>query len=205
MISSFGKLLELDRLLFEHVVIFERLPFIDNLMPWINCLAQGGVIWLFIILFFAAFHSLNGRKIFFLGSISMLITFGFTWALKLLVHRPRPFTMVTDILPPINLLSEKPLGFSFPSMQTSLAFAAIAILLANTTNKFFKTFIYLMALLIGYSRIYEGVCYPLDVLGGAGLGLLCAKYVMNKMTRVNEKRCRIKYTIVAKRNIRRIK
>ena len=181
MISSLGKLLELDRLLIEHVVFFERLPFIDHLMPWINCLAQGGAIWLFILLCFATFHSLNGRKIFFLGSISMLVTFGFTWALKFLIHRPRPFSVATDILPLVNLLSEKPSGFSFPSGQTSLAFAATTVLLANTNNKYFKTLIFLLALLIGYSRVYEGVCYPLDVLAGAGLGLLCAKYVMSRM------------------------
>ena len=199
MISSFGKFLELDKLLFEHVVIFERVPFIDSLMPWINCLAQGGVIWLFILLFFPVFYSFKGRKIFFLGIISMLFTFAFTWALKLLVHRPRPFSVANDILPLVNLLSDKPSGFSFPSGQTSLAFAATTVLLANTTNKYFKTFILLLALLIGYSRVYEGVCYPLDVLGGTGLGLLCAKYMMGKMRAIRKGYRKKKPTTIKRR------
>ena len=197
MISSFSKLIELDGLLFEYVVIFQRLAFIDYLIPWINCLAKGGVIWFFILLYLAAFHSLKGRKIFFLGSISMLLAYGLTWALKLLIHRPRPFSVADNILPLVNLLSEQPPGYSFPSEQTSLAFAATAVLLANTGNKYFKTLILLLALLIAYSRIYEGVCYPLDVIGGACLGLLSAKYVMGKM-KIKRRVRRNKYTVTAK-------
>lgn len=52
---------------------------------------------------------------------------------------------------------------------------SVAIFIGMTLKKRFKYLIYLMvfwALLMGYSRIYVGVHYPLDVLLGALFGLL---------------------------------
>lgn len=52
---------------------------------------------------------------------------------------------------------------------------AVAIFIGLTLKKRFKYLIYLMvlwAILMGYSRIYIGVHYPLDVLLGALFGLL---------------------------------
>ncbi|ACV64049.1 phosphoesterase PA-phosphatase related [Desulfofarcimen acetoxidans DSM 771] len=200
MISSLNKLLELDSLLLEHVVYFERISILDHLLPWINCLAQGGLIWLLLMLYLAAFHSLKGRKIFFLGSISMLLAFAFSQGLNYLVHRPRPFNAISDVLPLANLLADKPAGYSFPSQQTALAFAAVTVLLSNCEKKIYKIFVFLLAALIGYSRVYAGLCYPLDVLGSAVLGSLCARYVMAKMSRIRRRTRKKRTYIVRKSN-----
>jgi undecaprenyl-diphosphatase len=42
--------------------------------------------------------------------------------------------------------------------------------------------LWLLAVLVAVSRIYVGVHYPLDVLGGAVLGLACAWVAHRVMT-----------------------
>jgi len=62
-----------------------------------------------------------------------------------------------------------PRGSSFPSGHTSTSFAC-ATVLSFFVPRAAPAF-YLLALAIGFSRIYVGVHWPLDVLGGAILGV----------------------------------
>jgi len=62
-----------------------------------------------------------------------------------------------------------PRGSSFPSGHTSTSFAC-ATVLSFFVPRAAPAF-YLLALAIGFSRIYVGVHWPVDVLGGAVLGL----------------------------------
>lgn len=73
--------------------------------------------------------------------------------------------MKLDIVP---LVFEK--GYSFPSEHTSIFFA-----LAFSTfflNKKIGVLMYVLAVLIGLSRVVKGVHYPMDILGGIVLGTL---------------------------------
>jgi undecaprenyl-diphosphatase len=68
-----------------------------------------------------------------------------------------------------DALVSLPRGSSFPSGHTSTSFAC-ATVLAFFVPRAAPAF-YLLALAIGFSRIYVGVHWPLDVLGGAALGV----------------------------------
>lgn len=63
---------------------------------------------------------------------------------------------------------------SFPSGHTISAFALAAILSLNAKNKWMGLWYLIAAILVGYSRIYLGVHFPEDVLGGSVIGVITA-------------------------------
>ena len=89
-------------------------------------------------------------------------------AIKLVTARPRPFTVISD--PDPLLLGV--LGNSFPSGHAATAFAGAGLLSRFLPGRW--PVLFLLAAAIAFSRVYVGVHYHADVLGGAILGLLTA-------------------------------
>ena len=92
--------------------------------------------------------------------------------LKYAVQRDRPPTIILDPEP----LMEVPTTSSFPSGHTSTSFAC-AYVISRLAPRL-TVYVFALATLIGFSRIYVGVHYPLDVLAGAILGVLVAKALL---------------------------
>jgi len=86
---------------------------------------------------------------------------------KALTDRARPFVTLAGS----RVVGWRTLGRSFPSGHTSQMF-----FLATLLNLHFRpemrwtAVLYAVAVLVGFTRIYVGVHYPRDVLGGAVLG-----------------------------------
>jgi membrane-associated phospholipid phosphatase len=87
--------------------------------------------------------------------------------LKLVVRRPRPFTVVLD-LPP-TLITE-PTTFSFPSGDAAFAFGA-AVALGRVAPAW-RLPALLFAVAVAFERVAVGVHYPVDVIAGALIGTI---------------------------------
>jgi membrane-associated phospholipid phosphatase len=95
---------------------------------------------------------------------------GAAWALahaaKALADRPRPYEVVADAV-----LRQQPAhGTSFPSSHTAVTMAVV-IALVPFLPRALAAVPVAYAVLVGWSRVYLGVHYPLDVLAGAGIGM----------------------------------
>jgi len=95
---------------------------------------------------------------------------GAAWALanlaKAIADRPRPYQVVAGAV-----LRQQPAhGTSFPSSHTAVTVAVVIALLPFLPRVLAGVAI-AYAVLVGWSRVYLGVHYPLDVLAGGGIGL----------------------------------
>ena len=83
-----------------------------------------------------------------------------------LFFRPRPF----DGLDGVSLLFYQPTDSSFPSNSASVAFAIAAGVWC--VNRRIGYALFAAAILYGFSRVYVGVHYPADILGGVVIALV---------------------------------
>ena len=93
--------------------------------------------------------------------------------LKDVFGRPRPGELLADINFGYRIPME---GLGYPSGHTAVAFA-IAAVLSPYLPRWARWSLYGLAVLVGFSRVYMGAHLPLDVLGGAALGLLVGSAV----------------------------
>ncbi len=96
--------------------------------------------------------------------------------LKIMIHRPRPY----EVLPILPLELAENLR-SLPSGHTATAFLSATIL-----SRFYSKYmvvLFSIAASIGFSRVYIGVHYPLDVIIGAITGYLVGIIVVDLLDR----------------------
>jgi undecaprenyl-diphosphatase len=106
--------------------------------------------------------------VFVLTLIAIALADWSSMGLKSLIDRPRPPLRY----PEPKTLVPLPHDASFPSGHASTSFAAATMLSLSFPR--FAPYLYVLAVAIAFSRVYVGVHYPLDVVGGAGLGVLVA-------------------------------
>jgi len=144
------------------------MPILTNQNVWVLPLLAG---WLSLLFF--------GKKKGRIAAIILLIAFILTDAIaaqliKPLIGRMRPSHAMAD---GINLLVKKGGKYGFPSNH-----AANTMVLAIVIGYFWdswKPWLFSLSILIGFTRIYVGVHYPLDVIAGWLFGYIFAWLILS--------------------------
>lgn len=169
------RLYDLDLSIFYLINHGLKSPLLDKVLPYFSDFE----LFLIPLIIFAIFALIKWRLkalwiMLILGAaIGLTDTISF-YGIKSLVARPRPY----HVLDNVNVLKEwgYSSSFSFPSSHCANSFAIVTVLgwfYPKTTFILIPT-----ALLVALSRVYGGVHYPSDALGGAVLGMTCAAIVL---------------------------
>jgi undecaprenyl-diphosphatase len=146
----------------------------------ITDLGNSGLIWIILGL---ALLTVKRTRVPGLLVLAAVIASGAidNMVIKTVVDRTRPFLAVPGIH---NLITAH--GSSFPSGHTGTSFAAAGVLW-QTLPRLYGAGALALAALIGLSRLYLGVHYPSDVLGGMLIGLTIAGTIVWLYQRSREK------------------
>ncbi len=98
---------------------------------------------------------------------TFILNSALTVGLKYSIQRKRPFVKYPDLFHPKAHVGP----LSFPSGHTSTAFATATSLTLATKKWYVAVPAYAWASGVAYSRMYLGVHYPSDILGGMVIGI----------------------------------
>ena len=178
------RLHELDLSLFYLINHGLKSPLLDRVMPYFS---DFGFFILPLVIFgvFALYKwrlKALGIMLIVGAAVGLADTISF-YGLKSTIARPRPY----HVLENVNVLKQwgYSSSFSFPSSHSANIFAIASVLgwfYPKTTFILIPT-----AIMVALSRVYGGVHYPLDTLGGAVLGMICAGMAIFVSTALKKK------------------
>ena len=161
-------LLQLDGAVLLWIQEHIRKEFLDPVVVFISSLGNAGLFWLALLI--ALLFVPRFRRAGLTGLFAVLIGFIITnLCLKNAVARIRPYEAVEGL----RFIGMRPHDFSFPSGHSTCSIAAAVVLLWRLPKKAGIPLL-VLAVLICLSRLYVGVHYPTDVLGGAVIGAAAA-------------------------------
>ena len=159
-----------DRLLTTWVV-GHRVRALDPLMWGVSLIGRDGLVWYTSAVALRLARRLRLRAVARVFLAVLIAAFLSDWVLKPLIGRPRPFASS----PAVHVIGSRPSDASFPSGHAANAFAG-ALTLAGVFQSG-RWIWWPLAVMIAYSRVYLGVHYVSDVLGGALVGCISAVLV----------------------------
>lgn len=152
----------------------------DMIMPFITEFKNWVPIYIISSIYLIYKQKKRGFLILILIILTVAISDQIGFYIKDVVGRLRPCWQFQDI----NSLVPCGKGKSFPSNHAINNFGAAIILSYFFRNK--TKYFYFLAIFVAFSRIYVGVHFPLDIIGGAVLGSLVGIFILQIFKQVQE-------------------
>lgn len=174
-LTLWQKLEKMDQWLFLKINRDWTNPLFDTVLPFL----RNGPNWAPLYIFVFAVALVNYRRkgalwmLFFLVTVALTDMTG-TYLFKHLIHRLRPCNDPDFFFNVRLLVDHCSTGYSFTSNHAANHFG-LATFFFITTRPILKKWAalsFFWAFMVSFAQIYVGVHYPLDVLGGATLGLI---------------------------------
>src|SRR5580704_15263668 len=141
--------------------------FLDVLMPFVSGNRYFVPVFIIVIALTLCKGGTRGRVCVFMLLLAVFLGDSIVCnTLKHVLHRPRPFLALANVHMPDGV--GRTTSGSMPSSHSANWFAATMVLFIYYRRSLW--FMLPLALLVSFSRIYNGVHYPGDVLAGAILG-----------------------------------
>jgi undecaprenyl-diphosphatase len=147
-------------------VVHHRVGWLNWFFIGLSWIGTDGAVFLVV----AAVLALLWRRprVFVLVAAADLVAQLLSLGLRDWIDRRRPSLVYPEPRPLVHV----PHSGSFPSGHATAAFACATVIAWQAPRLAFPAFV--LAGAIAWSRVYDGVHWPLDVVGGAALGLLIA-------------------------------
>lgn len=147
-------------------------PFLDLIMNMITVAGEMMIPVLVILIIYWCVDKKKGL----VTAMSLLTALMTTQIIKAIVRYPRPFMMYPDLIKGGRISTAT--GYSFPSGHSTTAssfYGSIAMLFRSRAVRIISI---LLIIAVPLSRLYLGVHWPMDVIGGTAIGLASAMFLV---------------------------
>ncbi|MCC8051805.1 MAG: phosphatase PAP2 family protein [Clostridiales bacterium] len=145
----------------EHI----RNPILDPIFKTITHLGDKGIFWIILTVILLSVKKTRAAGI--CSACALLSSFLVNnLLLKNLFNRTRPY----EVIEGLTCIIQPAADASFPSGHTGASFASAVAIYRNIPRKY-GILLLILASLIAFSRLYVGIHYPTDVLGGLATGI----------------------------------
>lgn len=163
-----------------------RMPGLNELMLAITTLGEETAFLALALIFFWCVDKKRGYLLMAVGFFGIMAN----QFMKLWFRIPRPWVLDPDFTI-LEQAREAASGYSFPSGHTTTAFATFGSIAASGRKRWVSVVSVLLAVLVGFSRMYVGVHTPADVLVGALTSLALIAALRNTILSGSEKGMKI--------------